>query len=51
MDIFEISIKNVFFDTPNSTLSTKKDFHLIEGSMCDLYELKSPKYKQPLNIL
>ncbi len=36
---------------PHLTYSKKKSFYIIEESMCTSYELKSPKCKQPLNIL
>ena len=50
MYIFEISTKRRIFFIPHSTYSKKKSFHLILGSVCTFYELKSPKWKQPLNI-
>ena len=35
---------------PHSTYPKKKSFHLLEKSVCTFCELKSPKWKQPLNI-
>ncbi len=41
--------KDGFFDTPFDLIK-EKSFHLILGSVCTFYELKSPKWKQPLKI-
>ncbi len=41
--------KDGFFDTP-CDLTKQKNFHLLIGSVCTFYELKSPKWKQPLSI-
>jgi hypothetical protein len=49
MYIFEISMKRRIFWHPIRP-TKKKSFHLIVGSVCTVYELKSPKWKQPLNI-
>ncbi len=38
-----------FFDTPFDLIK-EKSFHLIVGSVCTFCVLKSPKWKQPLNI-
>ncbi len=47
---FKNQFKKTDFLTPHSTQSKKKSFHLLAGSACTFYELKSPKWKQPLNI-
>jgi hypothetical protein len=50
MYIFEISMKRRIFLYPIRPKERKKSFHLILGSVRTFYELKSPKWKQPLNI-
>jgi hypothetical protein len=49
ISIFEIGIKDRFFDTP-CNICQEKSFHLIEESVCTFSDLRSPKCKQPLNI-
>ncbi len=41
--IFEISMKKLIFWYPIRPNQRKKSFHLIVGSVCTFYELKSPK--------
>jgi hypothetical protein len=46
------SVRKDGFLIPQPTCSKKKSFHPTEESMCTFYVLvKSPKFKQPLNIL
>jgi hypothetical protein len=50
MYIFEISMKDGFFDIQFNLIKEKKFSTHNKGSVCTFYELRSPKWKQPLNI-